>query len=359
MKNTCIVLRNVNSFMSAIDFESVIDAFMKEGFSVGKIFILPFDNVSGLCETITAERGNCDNLIFIADGVLIQSLKGVLGSVADMDFLADYILVTQDCNFLVCPTGSFGVNIASTQLIPYLKRKYGVSNFKLVIRMVGAPMKKIQTAVAKASELSRNTLAFHINENFGDIRLEIVYDTTTPVILIDAVKRIIMGDLNDYIYALEDKSIEYRLFEALKLRRMKISVAESFTGGGVSSRLVSIPGISEVFFEGLNTYSNDSKIRRLGVAKETLFNNGAVSDETAYEMAAGLLKTGSCDLAVSTTGVAGPDADGSGKPVGLCYIAVGVKEEIYVSKFNLSGDREKITKTAINYALFQALKVIS
>lgn len=79
---------------------------------------------------------------------------------------------------------------------------------------------------------------------------------------------------------------------------------------------------------------------RLGVTDYTLKKFGAVSNETAYEMAAGLLKEGKCDLAVATTGIAGPDADGTDKPVGLCYIAVGTMDRVRVFRFLLDGDRK-------------------
>lgn len=359
MKNTCIVLRNVNSFISAIDFEPVVDACISGGFVINKVIMLPFDDVSLLCESITVEKNDCDNIIIVADGVLLQSLKGVLSKFLDKDFLAEYILVTDECNYFVCPAGKGGAEIIKAYLLPYLIKKFGVANAKLVIRMVGAPMNKIQSSIADASALSRNTLGFNVNESFGDIRLDVIYDMTTPKILLDEVTRIFASNLKDYIYSIgEDKSLEFRLYEALTVRRMKISVAESFTGGGVAQRLVSVPGISCVYFEGINSYSNDSKISRLNVAKSTLFEYGAVSDETAYEMAAGLIATGNCDIAISTTGIAGPDSDGTDKPVGLCYIGVGLKEQVYVYKFKLSGDRDKITKTAINYALFQALRLI-
>ena len=147
-------------------------------------------------------------------------------------------------------------------------------------------------------------------------------------------------------------SVAERLFETLKLRRLRISTAESFTGGGVGRALVRIPGASSVFFEGLNTYDNKSKCERLGVSDFTIKNKGAVSDETAYEMAAGLIARGNCDVAVATTGVAGPTAAGTDKPVGLCFIAVGTKERVRVFRFRLAGDRETVTETAVNLALF-------
>ena len=120
--------------------------------------------------------------------------------------------------------------------------------------------------------------------------------------------------------------------------------------------MASVSGASEVYFEGLNTYNEVSKIKRLGVAEYTLRTLGAVSDQTAYEMAYGLLNTGDCDVAVATTGLAVPKSDKSMQPVGLCYIAVGTKERIRVYRYIFDGDRKEITEKAINYALFFAYR---
>lgn len=358
MKNTCIVLRNINSPLVSVDFSAIVDCFMEGGFPIDKVLVLPFNNVSALCESIAAERDSSDNIIFIVDDVLLQSLKSVVSKYLERDFTTEYTLLTDKNIYLVCPAGKNGLPIVKGQLLPVLIKRFGQNTSKFVVRLVGAPMRKIQKIFKDISDLSRNSLGYHLNENYGDIRMEILYDNSTPAILVDSVKRIIVEGLSDYIYSMQDESLEAKLIDALKRNQWKISLAESFTGGGVGYRIVSVPGASEVYLEGLNTYSDDAKKRRLGVTKETLTEYGAVSDQTAYEMATGLLMVEGCDVAVSTTGIAGPDSDGSGKPVGLCYIGVGLGEQIYIYKFTISGDREKVTKTAINYALFQALKVI-
>ena len=97
-------------------------------------------------------------------------------------------------------------------------------------------------------------------------------------------------------------------------------------------------------------------MKRLGVSAYTLKTVGAVSDQTAYEMAAGLIKTGDCDVSIATTGLAGPKTDGSDLPIGLCYIAIGTKETVLVYRYKFEGNREEITEKAINYALFLAYK---
>lgn len=358
MKIVCIVLRNIFSSLSTLEYAPVVDAFMEGGFPVDKVIILPFNSVSVLCETIGAERGETENFLFVCDPMLLPNLKSVLKKYLDKDFTGEYTLHTEKNEFFLCPTGKEGVQIATGELLPLFVKRYGNTIGKFTFRLVGAPMKKIRAALADIADLSRNTLGFHLSERFGDIKLQVTFDESTPAILVDSAKRILRENLGEYIYAEEDIPLEKRFVEELKERNLTVSVAESFTGGGVGERIVRVSGASEVYFEGLNTYSDESKKRRLGVTKETLSELGAVSDQTAYEMATGLLMVENCDVAISTTGIAGPNSDGTNKPVGLCYIGIGYHDRIFIYKFNLSGDREKITQTAINYALFRALKAI-
>ncbi len=359
MKNTFIVIRNINSMLSSVDYQPIVDTFTMSGFNANKIILLPYDNVSLLFDTVSVEKNECENIVIISDGVLIQSLKTELSRFLERDFYNEYAIFEESCNFFVVPAGKYGVESVKAVCIPYLTKKFGAPGLKYVIKMIGAPMSKVQKAITDASDLSRNTIGFNLNERYGDMRIDILYGRDTAKILLDSVVRIFVSELQDYIYCMdEDKRLEEKLFEALTVRRMKCSVAESFTGGGVVQRIVSVPGASSVLHEGLVTYSNESKEDRLGVGRSTLFEYGAVSDETAYEMAAGLIQTGKCDLAISTTGIAGPASDNTDKPIGLCYIGVGLKDQVYVFKFKLGGDREKITNVAINYALYQAFKLI-
>ena len=94
----------------------------------------------------------------------------------------------------------------------------------------------------------------------------------------------------------------------------------------------------------------------MGVSNYTLKTVGAVSDQTAYEMATGLIATGDCDISIATTGLAGPKSDKSGLPVGTCYLAIGTKEKVFVYRYQFNGSRQDITETAINYALHLAYK---
>lgn len=238
-----------------------------------------------------------------------------------------------------------------------LDAKYGIKYEKSCIKAVSAPVSKVNAAIKAAKHICAE-LDFNVSENFGDLRIEIIYTNKTTKMTLDEVMRAMVEILNDYIYAFEDITLAQRLFQLLKLRRMKISVAESFTGGGVAKSLVDVAGISAVYYEGINAYSNDAKIKRLGVQETTLKQYGAVSPQTAYEMAEGLLSGGNCDICIATTGIAGPKSDNTQKPVGLSYIAIGVRDTVSVYKYNLKGDRESISKTAINLALFLAFKTL-
>ncbi len=153
------------------------------------------------------------------------------------------------------------------------------------------------------------------------------------------------------------KSVERVIIDLLKEKKMKISVAESFTGGSVSARIVSESGASAVFYEGIVAYDSLAKQRRLGVSKESVEIYKPVSEQVAEEMVRGLLKSG-VDVAISTTGIAGPKSDDSRFPVGLCYIGVGTKKGISVEKYNFDGDRAEVILKGTNAALENALNAI-
>jgi nicotinamide-nucleotide amidase len=130
-----------------------------------------------------------------------------------------------------------------------------------------------------------------------------------------------------------------------------IAVAESCTGGLVSARLVDWPGASAFFLEGAVTYSNEAKIARLDVRTETLRAHGAVSAETAREMAEGIARRAGADIGVSTTGIAGPDGGTTEKPVGLVFIGVYVNGKAEAERFLFSGSRNEIREHTARNAL--------
>ena len=141
------------------------------------------------------------------------------------------------------------------------------------------------------------------------------------------------------------------LVELLKARGMTCATAESCTGGGVGSAITAVPGSSAVFAGGIISYANDVKERVLGVPAETLATVGAVSSETAAQMAKGARELLRVDLAVSLTGIAGPDGGSAEKPVGLVWFGLATPSGVRTEKAIFRGDRTRVRAQAVTHAL--------
>lgn len=191
-----------------------------------------------------------------------------------------------------------------------------------------------------------------------DLKAEFVYDEDLSRAYGD-VERKFLTEFSKEIYAVRDVSLKVQLVDLLKINGATLSVAESFTGGGLASAIVSVAGASKVFYEGIVAYNERAKIERLGVKAATIEKYKPVSAQVAAEMARGLLASGRADVGVSTTGLAGPESDESGFPVGLCYIGVRYMGETAVYEYRFDGDRKTIIENGINAAIFRAIKFIT
>jgi nicotinamide-nucleotide amidase len=148
------------------------------------------------------------------------------------------------------------------------------------------------------------------------------------------------------------------ILDAARAKKLRISTAESCTGGLLSGCLTEVAGSSDAFDRGFITYSNDAKMAQLSVDRKTLSDFGAVSAETAIEMAEGALNASHADIAVSVTGVAGPGGGSAEKPVGLVYIAVASRDAHEVIKNTFPGDRPAIRIATVAAALDALMKKI-
>lgn len=362
MKNACIILKKKVTTDDA-DASAVLNAFFMNGYSFDEIRILPQDGESQVRECITALKNEANVILFLSDKSSLRVAKRYLTEFFPVNSLQNSfgesaIYCNQNCSLLLLSADETetGVGFVKNACIPYLRRKSGVRYDTITLRAVGVSEGRMKSLLSQAKNVSGGRTYFARARKYDEDILKIIYDSNAPKMLIDDVLRLFADGLGDTLYALDDISLEEQLVNALKVRHKKISVAESFTGGGIARRITSVSGASEVYFEGLNTYNEKAKIQRLGVSEFTLKTLGAVSDQTAYEMAYGLLNTGNCDVAIATTGLAGPKTDRSGQPVGLCYLAVGVKERIRVYRYIFDGNRNEITEKAINYALFYAYR---
>lgn len=157
-------------------------------------------------------------------------------------------------------------------------------------------------------------------------------------------------------------SLEERVGQVLKARGWMVSAAESCTGGLLLSRLTDIAGSSDYVAGGVVSYSNDVKMQFLGVRERTLARFGAVSSQTAEEMARGALERFDTDIAVSVTGIAGPKGGSPDKPVGLVYIGVAARDgiiadEVVVHRYHWDGDRVANKHASVDAAFKLILEI--
>lgn len=146
----------------------------------------------------------------------------------------------------------------------------------------------------------------------------------------------IKSRLDGFVYGVDYTCIEEAVIEKLKEKHMKVATAESCTGGLIAKRITDVPGASEVFDCGIISYANEIKHRVLGVSEDDLNKYGAVSEPVARQMAQGALKISGADIAVSVTGIAGPDSDSTNKPVGLVYIGLADRDNVWVRELRTS-----------------------
>ncbi len=165
-------------------------------------------------------------------------------------------------------------------------------------------------------------------------------------------------------YNLDADTLQEKVVEALSAKNKKVATAESCTGGLVSERITRVSGASKVFDCGICSYSNEIKHKVLGVSEETLAVLGAVSAETAIQMAEGVKKLSGADIGISTTGIAGPDGGTPDKPVGLVYAGVCTENKTYAMKLCLGGSINKINsrnyirKLTSDAVLFTILSIL-
>ncbi|MGE0132630.1 MAG: competence/damage-inducible protein A [Blastocatellales bacterium] len=157
--------------------------------------------------------------------------------------------------------------------------------------------------------------------------------------------------LGEYIFSRRNETLEEVVGELLKLRGYTLATAESCTGGLLAGRITDVPGSSEYFLEGVVSYSNEAKTDLLGVPKKLIKEHGAVSQQVAEAMAAGIRKRAGSTFGIGITGVAGPGGGSEEKPVGLVYIALADDTQSIARKFIFPGDRQFIRTLSVNAAL--------
>jgi len=248
-------------------------------------------------------------------------------------------------------------------VIPYLKKNRGIGILKIkTLHTSGMPEslveEKINVIVELERKLEESGIEFSILAHLTGVDIKIkVYGTDEMLVdqTISNIKKEFYGILKENVYGEDNQTMESVIGELLLKKRKTLAVAESCTGGLISNRITNVSGSSTYFLEGAVTYSNESKMRILGVREGTLKQYGAVSEQTAIEMAAGIKKVSGADYGISTTGIAGPQPSSTGKPIGLVFIALVSDEKQIVQQFNFTGSRIEI-KTKISTAALDMLR---
>jgi nicotinamide-nucleotide amidase len=227
-------------------------------------------------------------------------------------------------------------------VLPHLKKVAGTIFVKRRnLRVVGLGESALDEAIAPiytAYKSVQTSILF--NKTEVEVQISATdTDETAAKRTADELADKVVEKLGVAVFSFNGETMEEVVGKLLTERGLTVSLAESCTGGLIAERLTDMPGSSKYFLEGAVTYSNGAKISRLGVKSETLDRFGAVSAETAEEMAVGMRERAQTDFAVSITGIAGPDGGSEEKPVGTVFIALADAEGVRSMKFVFPGDR--------------------
>lgn len=240
------------------------------------------------------------------------------------------------------------------QVVPYIREKSDAVFVSEMVKLCGVGESLVETELKDLIDAQTNpTIATYAKVGEVDIRVTAsAPDEKAAGKLVKPVVKEIKKRFGSYIFTTDENvTLEAAVLQLLDENKLTLATAESLTGGMLTSRLINVPGASEVIKTGFITYSNKSKRKYLGVKRSTLEKHGAVSEQCAKEMVKGCAAATKADAAISLTGIAGPDGGSEEKPVGLTYIGVSVLGSIKVKKFVFSGEREKIRESATATAL--------
>lgn len=239
-------------------------------------------------------------------------------------------------------------------VLPYFLKDTGSRLYSVYLKLFGIGESQMEDTINDIVEGQTNpTIAPYAKKGEVTLRVTAKYipNEEDPENIIAPVLDVIKDRLGEYIYSYKNEELNEKTADMLMERNCRIAIAESCTGGMLTSMLTDISGISAVLDRSVITYSNESKVQELGVSPETLEKYGAVSSETAFEMASGIRDNANTDIGVAITGIAGPGGGTVEKPVGLVYIALTDKNGTEIRKLNLWGSREKIRHSACLNAL--------
>jgi len=256
------------------------------------------------------------------------------------------------CIMLPGPPNEF-IPMVETLVEPYFLKKDRGAIYSRVVKLVGVGESLLAEQITDLIEMTNPTVATYAKT--GEVHVRVTASADTEEEAKKLVKPVVKELKNRYpanVYSTRaNETLEEAIVSLLSKNGLTLTTAESCTGGLLSATIVNVAGASDVFRGGYITYSNKLKRNVIGVKKSTIEKYGAVSEETAYEMAKGAQEEAKADVAVSVTGIAGPGGGTYDKPVGLVYIGCAVGKKVTVKKFNFNGNRNKVRESSVAAAL--------
>jgi nicotinamide-nucleotide amidase len=248
-------------------------------------------------------------------------------------------------------------------VVPWLAKNRGTNKVFAVriFQTFGISESGLDQAVAGLIKPDEGRVAFRASFPQISMRITVEGEPGAAERKLEDLSERVRSKISNYLFAEGDASMEEVVAKLLIQHGLQLAVAESCTGGLIGHRLTNIPGSSKFLKADLVTYSNESKIALLGVTEETLKNHGAVSEECVREMAAGVRKRIGTDVAIATSGVAGPDGGTPEHPVGTVCIALDSEDVKTSRRYQMRGTRDWIklltSQVALDWMRRYALKI--
>ncbi|MCX7834130.1 MAG: competence/damage-inducible protein A [Ignavibacteria bacterium] len=245
----------------------------------------------------------------------------------------------------------------NNSVVPMLTEKYsgGVGYIKKskTFLTIGISESSLAEMIGNVEDIiGEHKLAFLPSLIGVKLRVDVSAETNEQISeILSKIESKLRNKIDEYIYGVDNDQLEKIVGNLLKLKNLKLATAESCTGGLLANKITDISGSSEYFLGGVNVYSNESKVNILGVNESTIRKYGAVSEETALEMAINVRELFKSDIGISITGIAGPDGGTDEKPVGLVYIGYSDNRKNFVKKFLLGHLRLRNKIRAAYHAL--------
>lgn len=295
--------------------------------------------------------GNAKQTVFPETSIVLANPNGTAPGCVLQDAAGRYIIVLPGPPHEMEPMFDAAVR-------PFLEKLTGKTIRSRILRFTGIGEWEMAGNVADLLDLVNPTVAPYAKDGECILRVTaMAEDDAACDLLMEPVIAQIRSRMPQNYYGEGEETLEEMIPRLLLEKGLTLSSAESLTGGLFASTLINSPlGISAVFKEGFITYSDEAKVRDLGVDQATLDRFGAVSEEVAREMVLGCQRKSGTDVAVSTTGIAGPGGGSEEKPVGLTYMGVYFKGTVRVYRSIFPGRRNQLRRRAVRFLLEKLLR---